>query len=133
MGLGLPGLGYREEDQESGGLWGHRQYRVGYGGVCVWGGIWGKPGGHCWGQLPGALPGAGEGRSWGGFRGFGNLLTQSGEPWPPLISTLPPRPAGGRKQALLEALVRGAVPYDVRKLHVADFVWVARERQPHGG
>ncbi|XP_059574471.1 crossover junction endonuclease MUS81 isoform X2 [Alligator mississippiensis] len=41
-------------------------------------------------------------------------------------------PAGGRKQALLEALVRGAVPYDVRKLHVADFVWVARERQPHG-
>uniref|UniRef100_A0A674K157 Crossover junction endonuclease MUS81 n=1 Tax=Terrapene triunguis TaxID=2587831 RepID=A0A674K157_9SAUR len=33
-----------------------------------------------------------------------------------------------RKQDLLAELRRNAVPFDVRKLHVGDFVWVARER-----
>ncbi|XP_050816423.1 crossover junction endonuclease MUS81 isoform X2 [Gopherus flavomarginatus] len=39
-----------------------------------------------------------------------------------------------RKQDLLAELCRNAVPFDVRKLHVGDFVWVARERvQPRPG
>uniref|UniRef100_A0A8C3SB09 Crossover junction endonuclease MUS81 n=1 Tax=Chelydra serpentina TaxID=8475 RepID=A0A8C3SB09_CHESE len=39
-----------------------------------------------------------------------------------------------RKQDLLAELRRNAVPFDVRKLHVGDFVWVARERvQPRPG
>nr|XP_042705692.1 crossover junction endonuclease MUS81 isoform X2 [Chrysemys picta bellii] len=33
-----------------------------------------------------------------------------------------------RKQDLLAELRRNAVPFDIRKLHVGDFVWVARER-----
>ncbi|XP_039403490.1 crossover junction endonuclease MUS81 isoform X2 [Mauremys reevesii] len=39
-----------------------------------------------------------------------------------------------RKQDLLAELRRNAVPFDVRKLHVGDFMWVARERvQPRPG
>ncbi|XP_030424495.1 crossover junction endonuclease MUS81 isoform X2 [Gopherus evgoodei] len=39
-----------------------------------------------------------------------------------------------RKQDLLAELCRNAVPFDVRKLHVGDFMWVARERvQPRPG
>ncbi|TFK12243.1 EGF domain-specific O-linked N-acetylglucosamine transferase [Platysternon megacephalum] len=39
-----------------------------------------------------------------------------------------------RKQDLLAELRRNAVPFDVRKLHVGDFLWVARERvQPRPG
>ncbi|XP_074861173.1 structure-specific endonuclease subunit MUS81 isoform X2 [Carettochelys insculpta] len=41
---------------------------------------------------------------------------------------------GARKQDLLAELHRNAVPFDVRKLHVGDFMWVARERvQPCPG
>ncbi|XP_067400191.1 crossover junction endonuclease MUS81 isoform X2 [Emydura macquarii macquarii] len=41
---------------------------------------------------------------------------------------------GARKQDLLAELQRNAVPFDVRKLHVGDFMWVARERvQPCPG
>ncbi|XP_037760850.1 crossover junction endonuclease MUS81 isoform X3 [Chelonia mydas] len=39
-----------------------------------------------------------------------------------------------RKQDLMAELRRNAVPFDVRKLHVGDFMWVARERvQPRPG
>ncbi|CAM4587497.1 structure-specific endonuclease subunit MUS81 isoform X3 [Caretta caretta] len=39
-----------------------------------------------------------------------------------------------RKQDLMAELHRNAVPFDVRKLHVGDFMWVARERvQPRPG
>ncbi|XP_075795109.1 structure-specific endonuclease subunit MUS81 [Pelodiscus sinensis] len=41
---------------------------------------------------------------------------------------------GARKQDLLAELRRNTVPFDVRKLHVGDFVWVAREKvQPCPG
>uniref|UniRef100_A0A8C8RB42 Crossover junction endonuclease MUS81 n=1 Tax=Pelusios castaneus TaxID=367368 RepID=A0A8C8RB42_9SAUR len=41
---------------------------------------------------------------------------------------------GARKQDLQAELRRNAVPFDVRKLHVGDFIWVARERvQPCPG
>uniref|UniRef100_A0A8C5SFB1 Crossover junction endonuclease MUS81 n=1 Tax=Laticauda laticaudata TaxID=8630 RepID=A0A8C5SFB1_LATLA len=37
-----------------------------------------------------------------------------------------------RKQELVRELQRHNVPFSIRKLHVGDFLWVARERGPHG-
>ncbi|XP_070622439.1 crossover junction endonuclease MUS81 isoform X2 [Erythrolamprus reginae] len=36
-----------------------------------------------------------------------------------------------RKQELVRELQRHNVPFSIRKLHVGDFLWVARERSPH--
>lgn len=35
-----------------------------------------------------------------------------------------------RKQDLVKELQRNGVPFDVRKLNVGDFLWVAREKVP---
>ncbi|XP_026543353.1 crossover junction endonuclease MUS81 [Notechis scutatus] len=37
-----------------------------------------------------------------------------------------------RKQELVRELQGHNVPFSIRKLHVGDFLWVARERGPHG-